>query len=305
MVETRLKVWKGTYNKVGISRVFYSTRYQAAKGPTGHLSQAAGPVEIRVPVHGRTVLERFAYDCYKFLPTHLVQESALQYRFRKCLLVGSNVSLLAALILMMLTGCGGTSGASSSSVDGSRKSNHLAVSPATMAFGNVALGSSQSQSGSLTASGSNLVVSSATLSGTGYTLSGITFPLTLPAGQSVPFTVTFTPPAAGDSSGSISFVARASNTTIETLSGSGMQSAHSVSLSWNQSSSSVVGYNVYRGTQTGGPYTKVNPSLQAGTIYTDSSVQSGATYFYVVTALDASSQESNFSNETVAVIPTP
>jgi hypothetical protein len=79
--------------------------------------------------------------------------------------------------------------------------------------------------------------------------------------------------------------------------------AHDVSLSWNASTSTVVGYNVYRGTRTGGPYNRVSSSPDANTTYLDSNVQSGATYFYVVTAVDASSQESAFSNETMAVIP--
>jgi fibronectin type 3 domain-containing protein len=97
---------------------------------------------------------------------------------------------------------------------------------------------------------------------------------------------------------------------METLSGSGAQTTptpttHSVSLSWDPSTSTVVGYNVYRGTQTGGPYARVNGSVQAGTAYSDNNVQSGTTYFYVVTAVDASSQESGFSNETMALIPAP
>lgn len=82
-------------------------------------------------------------------------------------------------------------------------------------------------------------------------------------------------------------------------------SGHIVDLSWNPSSSSVIGYNVYRGTQSGGPYARISVSPAAGTVYTDNSVQSGAVYFYVVTAVDASAQESAFSNESTAQIPTP
>jgi fibronectin type 3 domain-containing protein len=67
----------------------------------------------------------------------------------------------------------------------------------------------------------------------------------------------------------------------------------------------VVGYNVYRGTQTGGPYNRVNSSPEPTTAYSDSNVQAGAKYFYVVTALDANSQESVFSNETMAIVPNP
>jgi hypothetical protein len=182
----------------------------------------------------------------------------------------------------------------------------LGVSPASMNFGNIAVGTSQSQAGTLSAGGTAITVFSASPSGAGYSLSGITFPVTVPAGQSVPYTVTFAPQASGPSSGSVAFVSNASNSpTGETLNGNGQVPAHSVNLSWNPSTSTVIGYNIYRGTKTGGPYTRLNTSAQAGTSYFDNNVVSGATYFYVVTAVSASSQESAFSGETKAVIPTP
>lgn len=185
-------------------------------------------------------------------------------------------------------------------------SGQLVVSPSAMSFGSVVLGSSQNQTGLLIAGPSGITVSSASWTGTGYSVGGITFPLTVPAGQSIPFTVTFAPQASGSSAGSVSFISNATNSPgQETLSGSGLQPAHRVGLSWNPSASSVVGYNVYRGTQTGGPYTRMNASIQPGTTYSDANVLSGATYFYVVTAVDSASQESVFSNETAAVIPTP
>lgn len=81
---------------------------------------------------------------------------------------------------------------------------------------------------------------------------------------------------------------------------------HSVQLNWTTSSSpNIVGYNVYRGTTSGGPYSKVNSSLVTGTSYTDNSVQSGSTYYYVVTAVNNSSLESAYSNQATANIPSP
>ena len=67
----------------------------------------------------------------------------------------------------------------------------------------------------------------------------------------------------------------ASNTPmVETLTGPGTATAsHSVGLDWNPSPSAVVGYNVYRGAKSGGPYTKVNPVLNASTSYVDNSVR--------------------------------
>jgi hypothetical protein len=189
--------------------------------------------------------------------------------------------------------------------DGS-SSAQLSVSPATMAFGSVAVGSSASKTGSLTANNSPITVSTVDESGEGYALSGISFPFTLAVGNSVSFTVTFTPQSAGSSPGSLSFINNGSGSASATLSGSGstQSSPHTVSLSWNPSTSSVVGYNVYRGTVSGGPYpTKLTPSPQNDTSLVDSSVQTSTTYFYVATAVDSESVESDYSNQTQAVIP--
>ena len=79
--------------------------------------------------------------------------------------------------------------------------------------------------------------------------------------------------------------------------------AASVLISWNPSSSSVAGYNIYRGTVSGGPYTKLNSSLSFATTYTDATVQSGRKYYYVATAVDSDGVESKDSNEAAAAIP--
>jgi fibronectin type 3 domain-containing protein len=68
-------------------------------------------------------------------------------------------------------------------------------------------------------------------------------------------------------------------------------------------SSGVAGYFVYRGIVSGGPYSKLNSSAVPAIAYTDSSALAGPTYFYVVTAVDASNVESAFSNEVTAVLP--
>jgi hypothetical protein len=80
---------------------------------------------------------------------------------------------------------------------------------------------------------------------------------------------------------------------------------HSVSLKWVGSDNSVVGYNVFRSTITGGPYSQINTSQVTSAAYTDLSVSSGSTYYYVVTTVDAAGDQSVYSNETQAVIPTP
>jgi fibronectin type 3 domain-containing protein len=138
-------------------------------------------------------------------------------------------------------------------------------------------------------------------------LSALSFPKTITAGQSASFTLSFTPQSSGAASGNISFISNAANTpTVETLTGSGTTTPlHDVSLYWNSSPSAVVGYNVYRSTTSGGPYTRINPALDVSTRYDDSSVKGGITYYYVNTAVGTSGVESKYSNQLQAVIPGP
>jgi hypothetical protein len=79
--------------------------------------------------------------------------------------------------------------------------------------------------------------------------------------------------------------------------------AHEVSLSWNPSSSTVAGYNVYRGTQAAGPFSRINSTLETATVYTDNSVASGNTYYYATTAVNSRGVESRHSNLVQATIP--
>jgi hypothetical protein len=177
----------------------------------------------------------------------------------------------------------------------------------TLSFGNVVV-QYQHPNGSLTASGASVTVTSGSSNSSEFVLSGITFPKTIAAGQSASFTVTFTPNASGAASGSLTFLSNASNSpTVETLTGTGQAlQPHSVDLSWTASQSpGVVGYNIYRCSVAGGPYSKVNSALNADTTYTDTTVTAGQTYFYVAKAVDANDVESGPSNEVQAVIPTP
>ncbi len=80
---------------------------------------------------------------------------------------------------------------------------------------------------------------------------------------------------------------------------------HQATLSWTASNSPVTGYNVYRGTQAGGPYTLLNAGIVTADTFADATVVSGRTYLYVVTAVNNLGVESAFSNEVAVVIPTP
>jgi hypothetical protein len=184
----------------------------------------------------------------------------------------------------------------------------LSVSPTTLNFGNVTVGTNSNLQGTLSATGASVTVTSGNLNGAAFALSGISFPVTIPAGQHVQFTVTFTPPGTGVSSGSVSFASDATNSpTVESLTGTGTPAPqHAVNLSWIASTSqNITGYNIYRGVKSGGPYSRINSVLIAGTVYTDTTVVDGLTYYYVCTAVDSNNQESTYSNETKAVIPPP
>jgi hypothetical protein len=182
----------------------------------------------------------------------------------------------------------------------------LAVSPTSLGFGSVVVGSSASLSGNLTASGASVTITSGSLTNGEFVVSNISLPATLSAGQSASFTVTFTPQASGATSGTLSFSSNATNSpTLQSMSGTGTApTQHTVSLTWN-GSSNAVGYNIYRSSTSGGPYTLINGALDGTTAYSDNTVVSGQTYYYVATAVDSSSNESGYSNQVQAVIPSP
>jgi len=96
---------------------------------------------------------------------------------------------------------------------------------------------------------------------------------------------------------------------VPTVAPTGLMAASTVEgilLNWT-ALSGAVGYNVYRSTTAGGPYTKSNKinrhAVKQSSYYLDEDVSPQNPYYYKVTALDASANESGFSNE--ASIYTP
>ena len=220
-------------------------------------------------------------------------------------------------LTIWMAGCAGTVGSPNAAVaptGGGSGSNPnpqqgtLAVTPGTLSFGSVAVGASKSLTATLSATNGDVQVSAADWNGQGYSLSGVSFPLTVSSGKSLLVTVIFAPTTVGSTPGSVTYASNAADPSLkESLTGTGTSSSgttsHNVTLSWNASSSPVSGYNVYRGTASGGPYTKINPSLETATVYTDSTVKGATTYYYVATSVDSSSDESAFSNQTTAIVP--
>ncbi|HEV2499730.1 MAG TPA: DUF4082 domain-containing protein [Terriglobia bacterium] len=183
----------------------------------------------------------------------------------------------------------------------------LSLAPTTLSFGVVTVGSSSSLPVVITNTGNaSVTVSQANITGSGFSITGPAMPLSLGSAQNASFNVTFTPTLGGNVTGNLSIVSNATNSPgVTSLSATGANQ-HSVSLTWAASSSpGIMGYNVYCGTVSGGPYTKLNASLVAGTTYTDGAVQAGQTYYYVTTAVDSQGVESADSNQAVAVVPSP
>jgi len=176
----------------------------------------------------------------------------------------------------------------------------LAATPATLGVGSVVVGNSGTASGSLTASGANVTVTAANTNNSAFSVS-LSLPVTIPAGQSIPFTVVFSPQTTGAASATLTFTSTAQpSTTTETLTGKGTSApTHSVNLSWKASTSqNISGYNIYRALYVNscGSFSRINPLLNTGTLYTDSSVIDGTSYCYAATAVDSGNAESGYSN---------
>ena len=188
----------------------------------------------------------------------------------------------------------------------------LTVTPSTLVAGSVVVGTSGTASGSLNASGASVTVTAASTNNSQFNVGGLALPITIPAGQSAPFTVTFSPLVDGAASGALTFTSNAqSSTATETLTGTGTPApTHTVNLSWSASSSpDILGYNIYRAVYVSscGSYSKINGStLDTVATYSDTSVTDGTNYCYATTAVNSSNEESGYSNIVPDVqIPVP
>jgi hypothetical protein len=182
----------------------------------------------------------------------------------------------------------------------------LSLSTNAVSFGSVDTGTNPTQTVSITNTGNtNVQISQFTVGGAGYSLSGATTPVTLTPSQGMTFNIIFSPTIAGSASGSVTITSNATGSPATiSLSGNGVVPVpHTVDLTWTASTSVVSGYNVYRSTTSGTGYAKLNGSLVPAVNYSDSSVVNGTTYYYVTTAVDASGDESSYSNEASADIP--
>ncbi|HEV7551524.1 MAG TPA: choice-of-anchor D domain-containing protein [Candidatus Angelobacter sp.] len=229
------------------------------------------------------------------------------------------VGLFLGLIACMLSaaGCGGGGSQAAGGTPAPTpspsptpvpSSASLSATPSSLGFGSQALNTPATQTIKITNTGNiALAITQDTLVGSGFS-AGVTTPINLNPAQSVNVPVVFNPGSAGTVNGSLTLVSNGTTVLSVPLTGTGVAPlSHSVDVAWDPSSSSTLqGYNVYRSTVSGGPYTKLSSTLATSTLLlTDTTPVSGKQYFYVVTAVDTSGAESSASAQVGVTIPVP
>ena len=195
---------------------------------------------------------------------------------------------------------------------------NLAVSPTVISFGNVTLKSTGTRNVTLQNTGDvALSLQGVTVSGSGFGYSDLSPGFSLAPNQSVTFQVWFTPKVAGPATATLALLSPSiSSPGTLSLSGDGVTTtttppptpppptaASSVALNWNASTSQVTGYRVYRSETSGSSYNLLTGTALTALSYTDTTVDAGTTYYYVVTSVDSAGVESLYSNQVSAAIP--
>jgi Abnormal spindle-like microcephaly-assoc'd, ASPM-SPD-2-Hydin len=219
-----------------------------------------------------------------------------------------SVPLLNTVGVMSSSGglsiCNVTLSSSPTTVAGSPST--LTANVSSLNFGKTGLAASAQQAVTLTNTGSSSVtISGVSVSGAGFTAGGSASGLTVSPNRSATVSATFTPFTIGSLAGSLTITSNAKNSPVTiALSGTGVTSStHSVALSWSASSSTVAGYNVYVSPSSAGQYSLLNSSPVPSTSYVDTNVLAGDTYYFRITSVSPSYQESAPSATVQAVIP--
>jgi len=142
-------------------------------------------------------------------------------------LAGTPTTAATDSLAVQVTGCGGHVSQVSYKVIIQATAVGYLTAPSSLNLGGVTVGSSQTQSLTLSNSGgSSLIISGATISGAGFSVNGLTFPYTLPAGGSASLSVTFTPTTTGTDNAILSLSSNASVPSVGvSLTGSGTTSS--------------------------------------------------------------------------------
>ena len=209
-----------------------------------------------------------------------------------------SLTLIAALWLLWLVGCGGGTGSSITPPNPPSPAAPSSVSPASVTFGNTLVGTTAPLWSVTYENDSSGPLAIAAISATGDYSQSNNCGSSLAAGADCSINVIFTPTASGARNGSLQ-IAGDSPQRVP-LSGMGV-AMHNVQVSWDASSSPVVGYFVYSSSQFGGPYTLLNVSPEP-LINFPASIPGGQTWYFIVTAVDANQVESVPSNEVAATL---
>lgn len=197
---------------------------------------------------------------------------------------------------------------------GTKAKPRLQTDPASIDFGKIAVKKTTTRQVTVSNTGnSKITVNKVALSGSGFSVSDLPSQFSLEPLQTTTFQVTFHPQAKGNVKGSLSFTSKELSSPVAmALAGNAVDpgsvpasSGHTVNLEWDASPGKVAGYNVYRSEQPGGPYDKLTNSLNSDTTFSDSQVQSGLTYYYVVTSVNHGGHESKHSGQASVTIPNP
>ncbi len=223
---------------------------------------------------------------------------ALENSRKDNLLRRSGLTLVLPLFSWLsIAGCSGIAGQNTPPPSGS---GQLSISPSSVAFGDVEVGTASTQTVTFSNAGtSSLTVSQAAVSGADFTTTGQTFPLTLSAGQSASLSVQFAPTVTGSTTGSVSLVSNASNSpSSATLNGNGVR--HQLSIT----PSSVSFGNVPVGTANAQAVTLTNSgtaslSISQGSVTGAGFAMSGLTFPFAL----APGQSSTFNAQFAPTAP--
>lgn len=206
-------------------------------------------------------------------------------------MAGAGRTGLLALCLLVLgtlsiSGCVGLTGATN--LSGQPKQNApgtaaaISVSPPSINFGPVAVGSTVSQSITVSNAGrSNLIVTHESIAAQGFTVTGLSLPMTIGAGKQSTINLLFSPRATGRASGAISVMSNAANSPATvTISGTGVSTtsllnANSSSLTFGKvalGGSSVLGITI---TNAGNSNVSISKVSSSGAGFTTRGVSTG------------------------------
>jgi hypothetical protein len=154
---------------------------------------------------------------------------------------GRSAFALATLLILIsaivsISGCTGAASSPKAATQPTSPSPAtITVAPLSISFNSVAVGSTASQSVTISnGGGSSLSVTSVSTTAAGVTITGITLPLSIAAGGQSSFNVVYSPKAAGALSGTVSVVSDLSTTAIPvSLTGVGTVATATLTTSTN------------------------------------------------------------------------